>query len=136
MRWMLTTVLLLASLTPAFADEAVPARAIAPAFSQLPPPQPVNFDLIDMRQEQRTALLPKQSDVDDHTHFITKQHLGVAAGYDNGTVHGGAPFAECEHPACCCDLAGVGGGTKRRLARKDARDERRDVCRARRGACH
>jgi hypothetical protein len=85
---MLTTVLLLASLTPAFADDTVPARAIAPAFSQLPPPQPVNFDLIDMRQEQRAALLPKQSDVDDHTHFITKHHLGVAAGYDNGTVHG------------------------------------------------
>ena len=57
-----------------------------------------------------------------------------------------APSSECGLSACCCDLAGVGGGTKRRLApkvvacdadrRKGARDERKDVCRARRGVCH
>src|ERR671934_2189163 len=46
------------------------------------------------------------------------------------------PFVECGLPACCCDLAGVGGGTKRRLARKDAcKNERKDRD-ARLGACH
>jgi hypothetical protein len=88
MRWMLTTILLFASLTPASADEALPAHAIAPAFSLLPAAQPVSFDLIDLRQDQRVALLPVKSDVESHTHFITKHHIGVAAGYDNGTAHG------------------------------------------------
>jgi hypothetical protein len=88
MRWMLATVLLFASLTPGFADDALPSRAIAPAFAVLPPPPPVSFDLIDFRQDQRVASLPKVADVESHTHFITKHHLGVAAGYDNGTAHG------------------------------------------------
>ena len=47
-----------------------------------------------------------------------------------------APSSECGLSACCCDLAGVGGGTKRRLARKDARNERKDVRCAHCGACH
>ena len=43
------------------------------------------------------------------------------------------PSFECGLSACCCYLAGVGGGVKRRLARKDARKERGndrplDVC--------
>jgi hypothetical protein len=88
MRWTLTTVLLFASLTSASADDALPARAIAPAFAQLPPEPLVNFDLIDLRQDARVALLPVKSDVEPHSHFITKHHIGVAAGYDNGTAHG------------------------------------------------
>jgi hypothetical protein len=88
MRWMLTTVLLFASLAPAFADEALPSRIIAPGFSLLPAPAPLDLDLIDVRQEQRVAVLPKKSDIESRTHFITKHHIGVAAGYDNGTAHG------------------------------------------------
>ena len=89
MRWMLTTVLLFASLPAAvYAQEALPSHAIVPAFSLLPEPQPVSFDLIDVRQEQREAQLPKKSDVEPHSHFVTKHHIGVAAGYDNSTVHG------------------------------------------------
>ena len=88
MRAMLTTVLFLASLTAASADDTLPARRIAPDFSPLPSEQPVNFDLIDVRQEQRASLVPPKSDVESHTHFITKHHIGVAAGYDNGTAHG------------------------------------------------
>ena len=88
MRWMLTTVLLFASLSRAFAEEPLAPRAIAPAFSLLPQPQPLSFDLIDLRQEQRVAALPTTPDVEPHSHFITKHHLGVAAGYDNGTMHG------------------------------------------------
>jgi len=88
MRWLLTTIMLFASLTPASADEALPVRTIAPAFSLLPAEPPANFDLIDLRQEQRVAALPVKSDNVTHTHFITKHHIGVAAGYDNGTAHG------------------------------------------------
>jgi hypothetical protein len=88
MRWMFTTMIFFASLAPAFADEALPSRAIAPDFSLMPAPPPLDFDLIDVRQEVRAALVPKKSDVESHTHFITKHHIGVAAGYDNGTAHG------------------------------------------------
>ena len=88
MRWMLTTVLLFASLTPASADEVLPVRTIAPLVAELPPAPLLNFDLIDVRQDQRTAQLPAKSDVESHTHFITKHHIGIAAGYDNGTAHG------------------------------------------------
>ena len=88
MRWMLTTVLLFASLSPVFAQELLPSRAIAPTSSLLPLPQPISFDLIDLRQDQRVAVLPTKADGDTHSHFITKHHLGVAAGYDNGTMHG------------------------------------------------
>ena len=62
--------------------------------------------------------------------------VALAAQIVDGQVHADAPFAECEDSACCCDLAGVGGGTKRRLARKDARNERKDVRCAHCGACH
>jgi len=80
--------LLLASLTPASADDLLPMRTIAPAYSLLPAELPVSFDLVDLRQEQRVASLPVKSDNVSHTHFITKHHIGVAAGYDNGTAHG------------------------------------------------
>ena len=88
MRWMLTTALLLASLSPAFADERLVSRPLDALYSALPAPPPVSFDLIDVRAEARAASLPKRSDVDEHTHFVTKQHIGVAAGYDGGMLHG------------------------------------------------
>jgi hypothetical protein len=92
MRWMLTTVLLFASLSAAFADDALPSRPLGALFSPLPSPQPVSFDLIDLRAEQREATLPKRTDVDEHTHFVTKQHIGVAAGYDGGMLHGSVGY--------------------------------------------
>jgi len=88
MRWMLTTVLLSAFLPPAFADAALPSRPLGVLYSPLPAAQPVSFDLVDLRAAEREATLPKRSDVDEHTHFVTKQHIGVAAGYDGGMVHG------------------------------------------------
>jgi hypothetical protein len=85
---MLTTVLLFASFSSVYAEEPLPSRAIAPVFSLLPLEQPISFYLIDLRQAQREAALPKTPDVETHSHFITKHHLGAAAGYDNGTMHG------------------------------------------------
>ncbi len=55
---------------------------------------PWSFDLIDLREEERLARLhaaPK-SDVDPHTFFVLKQHLGIAAGYDNGIAHGSVGY--------------------------------------------
>ena len=92
MRWLLTTVFLLASLTPAMADEPLPSRPLDVLFSTLPPPQPVSFDLVDVRAEEREAQAPKRGDADPHTIFAIKQHLGIAGGYDNGIAHGSVGF--------------------------------------------
>jgi len=95
MRWLLTTVCLLASLTPAVAEDRLPARSIEVPFAMVPDHGPWSFDLIDFREEQRLALahvLPRTSDADAHTFFIVKQHLGIAAGYDNGIAHGSVGY--------------------------------------------
>jgi hypothetical protein len=92
MRWMLTTVVLFASLSPAFAEEGLPSRPLGALFSPLPSAAPVSFDLIDLRAARREAALPKRSDVEEHTHFVTKQHIGVAAGYDGGMLHGSVGY--------------------------------------------
>jgi hypothetical protein len=50
---------------------------------------------------------------------------GIAlCAWVGSAVHGTCAFLEECRSACSCDLAGVGGGTKRRLARKDARKDR------------
>ena len=93
MRWLLTTVVVvLASLTPAWADEALPARPLELAPAALPPPQPINFDLVDLRAEERAARTPPRSDNEPHTIFVIKQHLGIAGGYDNGSAHASVGF--------------------------------------------
>jgi hypothetical protein len=92
MRWLLSTVLLFASLTPAWADETVAARPLDLGVVTLPGPQPINFDLVDLRAEARAAQTPPRSDNDPHSIFVIKQHLGVAGGYDNGTAHGSIGF--------------------------------------------
>src|SRR4051794_12276198 len=88
MRWLLTTIICLVSVAPAFADETLPARPIELPPVTLAAPQPINFDLVDVRQEQRQGAIPQRSDIDPHTIFQIKHHLGIAAGYDNGTPHG------------------------------------------------
>jgi len=95
MRWLLTTVCLLASLTPAMAEDRLPARPIEVPLAMVPDHGPWSFDLIDFREEQRLALahvLPRTADADAHTFFIVKQHLGIAAGYDNGIAHGSVGY--------------------------------------------
>jgi hypothetical protein len=88
MRWLLTTVCLLASLTPALAEERLPARPVDVPFAVVPDHGPWSFDLIDFRAEERLAGAVARADVDPHTFFIVKHHVGMAAGYDNGIVHG------------------------------------------------
>jgi hypothetical protein len=92
MRWLLTTVVVLASLTPAWADETLPSRPVDVVLATLPPPQPINFDLVDLRAEQRDARTPPRSDSDPHSIFVIKQHVGIAGGYDNGSAHGSIGF--------------------------------------------
>jgi hypothetical protein len=90
MRWLLTTVCLLASLTPVLAEDCLPSRIIDVPMAVVPDHGPWSFDLIDLREEERLArkLGAPHADADAHTFFVVKQHLGVAGGYDNGIAHG------------------------------------------------
>ncbi|MCU1381552.1 MAG: hypothetical protein JWL71_249 [Acidobacteria bacterium] len=88
MRWLLTIACVLASLTPARAEDRLPVRVIDVPFATVPDHGPWSFDLIDYRAEERLAAAPRHVDADPHTFFNVKHHLGAAAGYDNGILHG------------------------------------------------
>lgn len=86
MGWLFTTMLLLSP--AAFASaEVLPSRELS-----LPPAivqniEPVNFDLLDYREEMRDEL--RNIHVENpHTMFVIKRHLGASAGYDNAIFHG------------------------------------------------
>ena len=90
MRWLVTTVCLLASLTPVFADDCLPSRELNVPFAVVLNREPESFDLIDFR-EQRTRPAAA-NDAAPHTLFVVKQHVGIAGGYDNGAAHGSVGF--------------------------------------------
>jgi hypothetical protein len=91
MRWLFTTVCLLASLTPVFADECLPSRVLNVPFAVVQNREPESFDLIDFREAQRARPAPP-GDVASHSIFGVKQHLGIAGGYDSGVAHGSVGF--------------------------------------------
>jgi len=92
MRWLLTTVCFLASVTPALAEDRLPSRPIDVPLAAVPTNGPWSFDLIDLREEMRLARLTPHVDVDPHTFFVVKHHLGIAGGYDNGIAHGSVGY--------------------------------------------
>ena len=94
MRWLFTAVVLLASLTPALAEERLAARPIDVPLAIVSDHGPWDFDLIDFREEERLARahVKPAADVDPHTFFIIKQHVGIAGGYDNGIAHGSVGY--------------------------------------------
>ena len=54
--------------------------------SFFPTRKALNFDLYDVRAElTQTA---SHNEVQPHSIFAIKRHVGIAAGYDNGIVHG------------------------------------------------
>ena len=97
MRWLLATVMLLLPLSSARAGEPpLPGRFLDQALAGLPAPQPISFDLVDLREEERAearaVLAPPKSDATPHSFFVIKQHIGIAGGYDNGSPHGSIGF--------------------------------------------
>jgi len=91
MRWLLTTVFLLASLLPVAADDCLPARPLDVPQAVVANREPASFDLIDFREEQRHPAAPA-SETPAHSIFAIKQHLGFAGGYDNGAAHASVGF--------------------------------------------
>ncbi len=73
---------------PVFAEDPLPSTPIAlPAFA-IAVVEPMDFDLLDFRDEQRHP--PAHvADSEPHSIFIIKRHFGAAFGYDNGVVHTG-----------------------------------------------
>ena len=64
----------------------LPSRPLPTVVMVLPQVPEMNFDLYDVREE--LAALPKTSEEKPHSIFAVKRHIGLAAGYDNGIVHG------------------------------------------------
>jgi hypothetical protein len=90
MRWLCTTVLLLASLSPAFADDTLPGCPLDLPLA-IVQPAPISFDMLDFRDEQRQPP-PLPATEETHSIFAIKQHLGFAGGYDNGSAHASVGF--------------------------------------------
>jgi hypothetical protein len=86
MRWPLVVVFLVAAVVPSFAQAPLPARTLAFSVVTVPAVEPSSFDLYDFRMEQR-HLATSQRDVQPHSAFVIKKHLGAAAGWDDGNAH-------------------------------------------------
>ena len=89
MRWLLSTVFLLACVSPALADETLPSRSLDLPFA-IVVDAPINFDLLDLREESRLPLPVAEST--PNSFFVVKQHVGFAGGYDNGSAHASVGF--------------------------------------------
>jgi hypothetical protein len=86
MGWLITTLLVLSPVAPA-SNDVVPSRNL-----ELPPAivqniEPVNFDLIDLRDEIRDEIRNIRVE-NPHTIFAIKRHIGASIGYDNAILHG------------------------------------------------
>jgi hypothetical protein len=85
------TVFLLACAMPVLAEDYLPSRDLDLPLAIVPDTDPSSFDLIDFREESR-ASAKSRTDVDPHSRFIVKQHVGLAGGWDGGVVHGSLGF--------------------------------------------
>ena len=91
MGWLLATTLLLSPVAATSGDELLPGRDLAfpPAIVQNV--EPVNFDLVDVREETRQEARNIRVE-NPRTIFVTKRHVGASIGYDNAIVHGSVGF--------------------------------------------
>lgn len=57
--------------------------------------EPVNFDLLDVRADERTNEQQRagaQIDREPHSLFVIKRHIGLSGGYDQNIAHGSVGF--------------------------------------------
>jgi hypothetical protein len=86
MGWLITTLLVLSPLASASAD-AVPSRVLSFPPIVVSGIEPVNFDLLDWREEMRDE--QRNIKVENpHSVFVIKRHIGASVGYDNAILHG------------------------------------------------
>src|SRR5262245_29173969 len=85
MGWLFTTLLLFSP--PQAPADAVPSRDLALPLVVVQNVEPVSFDLVDFRDDQREEKRNIQVE-DKHSKFVIKRHVGASVGYDNSIVHG------------------------------------------------
>jgi hypothetical protein len=86
MRVLIAAMFLLCAAASARAEEVLPSRDLVFPPVRLVEPQLVDFDLIDAQTEARDRKR-QVSDLDLHSIFDIKRHIGGAAGFDNGNPH-------------------------------------------------
>jgi hypothetical protein len=87
MRWVSVVVLSLIA-APGFAEDRLPSRDLLLPLIDVRGLEPMDFDLIDVRAEERVPA-KNRIDAEPHTLFVIKRHVGAALGYDNGIIHTG-----------------------------------------------
>ena len=65
--------------------QPLPSRVLLILPIVVPENDAINFDLYDVRAESTAPA--SHTEVQPHTIFSIKRHVGVAAGYDNGIAH-------------------------------------------------
>jgi hypothetical protein len=87
MGWAVAALLLLPGFQATAADALLTSEPVVAVPFVVEGAEPANFDLIDLREEERREAhaIP---DTAPHSMFGIKRHVGLAAGYDNQVVHG------------------------------------------------
>ena len=86
----LAAVLLAAALNAAPAIDPLPSRPLVAGLLFLPIDPGVSFDVFDARAELNEP--PQYKEIQPHSIFRIRHHIGLAAGYDSGIVHGSVGF--------------------------------------------
>ena len=76
----------LAAITAVSPAQPLPSRALPVELFVLADNAGLNFDLYDVRAEVNEPA--KYTELPSHSIFAIRRHVGVAAGYDQGIVHG------------------------------------------------
>lgn len=88
MGWLITTLLLLSPVQPPSTEDLLPSRDISWPPAVVVSVEPVNFDLLDVRDDEREDVRNIRNE-NPHSIFVIKKHIGASVGYDNAIVHGG-----------------------------------------------
>jgi hypothetical protein len=87
MGWVFATLLLFAPIAGGSADDVLPSRDLAAPPVIVQNIEPMSFDLLDVREEQRDDARNIKNE-NPHTAFVIKRHIGASVGYDNTVLHG------------------------------------------------
>jgi hypothetical protein len=90
MAGVVAALLLSMALAPASAITPLPSRELPVAYVELAEAPLENFDIFDVRFEMRQP--PQYVEVAPHSIFVLRPHIGIAAGYDQGIIHGSLGF--------------------------------------------
>src|SRR5262245_21537107 len=87
MGWLITSLLLLSPMAAATPAEPLPSRDLLLPLVIVQNIDPISFDLMDVREEDRFEAQNIKNE-NPHSKFVIKRHLGASVGYDNTVLHG------------------------------------------------